>query len=294
MRNAIDLFASFIDEETYALFYYNGHAVGHNEDIYLATVESSLDEHDMTPLSQLLLHHGHVESVISDKNPLLGVIIYDSCRDDPKEFVKKKLEASKTCSGYIIKSSPNLVLGYGTMPNMKAFEESDMRTGTQVGVYMKHLLNHIRKKDLDIERVFKNVQSDFQRLTAASISEKMKPEYRSSLGQEMYLGANLRQKKANILQKAFFRLSRCEYLFSPFHMTSSKGRFEFPQGIKWNADDTNLSWVHGQVLFRDIQYNPSRLRIRAKTVVPTYLPGRCRQWTRRHSDYDCHPIPVFQ
>ena len=77
----------------------------------------------------------------------------------------------------------------------------------------------------------------------------MKPEYRSSLGQEMYLGANLRQKKANILQKAFFRLSRCEYLFSPFHMTSSKGRFEFPQGIKWNADDTNLSWVHGQVKY---------------------------------------------
>jgi len=247
LKNAIDLFASFIDEETYALFYYNGHAVGHNEDIYLATVESSLDEHDLSPLSQVLLHHGHVESVISDKNPLLGVIIYDSCRDDPKEFVKKKLEASKQSSGYIIKSSPNLVLGYGTMPNMKAFEESDIRTGTQVGVYMKHLLNHIRKKDLDIERVFKNVQNDFQKLTAASISERMKPEYRSSLGQEMYLGANLRQRKTTVLQKAFFRLNRCEYLFSPFSPTSSNGKFEFPQGIKWNQDDTNLSWVHGQV-----------------------------------------------
>ena len=44
LRNALDLFASFIDEETYALFYYNGHAVGHNKDIYLATVESSLGE----------------------------------------------------------------------------------------------------------------------------------------------------------------------------------------------------------------------------------------------------------
>ena len=41
------------DEETYALFYYNGHAVGHSEDIYLATVESSLDEHDPTPLYQV-------------------------------------------------------------------------------------------------------------------------------------------------------------------------------------------------------------------------------------------------
>jgi len=247
LKNAIDLFASFIDEETYALFYYNGHAVGHNEDIYLATVESSLDEHDLSPLSQVLLHHGHVEAVISDKNPLLGVIIYDSCRDDPKEFVKKKLEVSKQSTGYIIKSSSNLILAYGTMPNMKAFEESDLRTGTQVGVYMKHLLNHIGKKDLDIERVFKNVQNDFQKLTAASISEKMKPEYRSSLGQEMYLGANLRQRKTTVLQKAFFRLSRYEYLFPPFSSTSSHGRFEFPQGIKWNQDDTNLSWVHGQV-----------------------------------------------
>ncbi len=36
-RNAVDLFASFIDEETYCLFYYNGHAVGHSEDIYLGT-----------------------------------------------------------------------------------------------------------------------------------------------------------------------------------------------------------------------------------------------------------------
>merc|ERR1719361_2494830 len=117
---------------------------GHNEDIYLATVESSLDEHDLTPLSQVLLHHGHIESVISEKNPLLGVIIYDSCRDDPKEFIKKKLEASQQSSGYIIKSSPNLVIGYGTMANLKAFEENDTRTGTHIGIYMKHLLNHIR------------------------------------------------------------------------------------------------------------------------------------------------------
>ena len=28
----------------------------------LAPVESSLEEHDPTPLSQILLHHGHIES----------------------------------------------------------------------------------------------------------------------------------------------------------------------------------------------------------------------------------------
>ena len=131
---------------------------------------------------------------------------------------------------------------------MKAFEENDFRTGAQIGIYMKHILNHIHKKDLDIERVLKNVQTDFQKNTSASICEKMKPEYRSSLGQEMYLGANLRQKKATLLQKAFFRLTRPEYLFPPFLKNSSGGRFEFPQGIKWNGDDTNISWVHGQFI----------------------------------------------
>ncbi len=49
---------------------------------------------------------------------------------------------------------------------------------------MKHLLNHIRKRESDIETVFKGVQADFQQLTAAALSDKMKPEYRSSLGKE--------------------------------------------------------------------------------------------------------------
>ena len=104
-----------------------------------------------------------------------------------------------------------------------------------------------RKRDLDIETVFKYVQSDFHSLTSVSLADKMKPEYRSSLGQEMYLGASLRQKKCSLQQKAFFRLTRTEYLFSPFSQASAFGRFEFPQGIKWNQDDTNLSWVQGQV-----------------------------------------------
>ena len=243
------------------------------------------DEHDLTPLSQVLLHHGHVESAISEKNPLLGVVIYDSCRDDPKEFIKKKLDASKQSSGYIIKSSPNLVIGYGTMPNMKSFEENDMKTGENTGIYMKHLLNHIRRKDLDIERVFKNVQTDFQKLTAASISERMKPEYRSSLGQEMYLGANLRQRKTNVLQKAFFRLTRCDYLFSPFSPQSTSGKFEFQMGIKWNQDDTNLSWVHGQVsgknLFLFFRFCVSKSPASKTLILTIFEREFCLKWDQK-------------
>ena len=44
-----------------------------------------------------------------------------------QEYIKRKLEQSKQSSGYIMKNSPNLVVGYGTMPNMKAYEENDTR-----------------------------------------------------------------------------------------------------------------------------------------------------------------------
>ena len=35
MRLALDLFCELINEQTYALFYFNGHALGHGSDIYL-------------------------------------------------------------------------------------------------------------------------------------------------------------------------------------------------------------------------------------------------------------------
>ena len=42
VRNAVDLFAKMIDRTTYALFYYNGHALGSGDDMYLAATDSTL------------------------------------------------------------------------------------------------------------------------------------------------------------------------------------------------------------------------------------------------------------
>ena len=42
VRNAVDLFSVLIDRATHALFYYNGHALGSGDDMYLAATDSTL------------------------------------------------------------------------------------------------------------------------------------------------------------------------------------------------------------------------------------------------------------
>ena len=50
------MFSSFIDEETYCLFYYNGHAVGHSEDIYLGNLF----------IIEQLTSHGEIRCTVPD------------------------------------------------------------------------------------------------------------------------------------------------------------------------------------------------------------------------------------
>ena len=40
LSSAVDMFCAFIDRNTYALFYYNGHAIGHGNDVYLVSKDT--------------------------------------------------------------------------------------------------------------------------------------------------------------------------------------------------------------------------------------------------------------
>ena len=41
VRNAVDMFCTFVDRNTYALFYYNGHALGQRNDVYLVSKDTN-------------------------------------------------------------------------------------------------------------------------------------------------------------------------------------------------------------------------------------------------------------
>ena len=44
LKSAVDTFCAFIDRNTYALFYYNGHAIGHGNDVYLVSKDTDFKE----------------------------------------------------------------------------------------------------------------------------------------------------------------------------------------------------------------------------------------------------------
>ena len=62
IHKAVDLFCSFINEQTYAFFYFNGHALGHGSDIYLVGKDSSID--GTKPVMKQLIWHGEIETAL--------------------------------------------------------------------------------------------------------------------------------------------------------------------------------------------------------------------------------------
>ncbi len=60
VRAAVELFASLINGSTYAVFYYNGHALGSGDDMYLAAVDSTLQPG--VPVAQQLIWRGEIET----------------------------------------------------------------------------------------------------------------------------------------------------------------------------------------------------------------------------------------
>ena len=131
VRHAIDLFAAFIDGSTYALFYYNGHALGYGNDVYLVARDTNFDAG--LPLNETLLWHGEVETKLDRCNPLSFTIIYDSCRDTPPDVIADMVRSARHEPFSL---SSNFCIGYGTRPSMRSFEKLDGKSGSSQGVHI--------------------------------------------------------------------------------------------------------------------------------------------------------------
>ena len=73
MRNAIEMFSTFIDSGTYALFYFNGHAIGHGNDVYLVAKDTDLNPE--ISLRDNLMWHGEVETRLDKCRCVCAVLL---------------------------------------------------------------------------------------------------------------------------------------------------------------------------------------------------------------------------
>ncbi len=235
IHRAVEVFCSLIDGYTYAFFYFNGHALGHGNDIYLVGKDSNLL--DDSGGTRQLVWHGDIEMAVGKSRPLLTTIIYDSCRDQIPEAVSHLLNNKP-----INNESNNCCIGYGTRQSMRSFVKMDNRSGLSQSLYTKYLLQHIKTKNISVGTMFERLNCSFTMSEDASVVAQMKPEFKDSTRQAFSLAAPLRHSYASRLHKRFFQLCRFEALASK--MFDSK--IEVQLGLSWCHDSKSPIWIQGK------------------------------------------------
>ncbi len=112
------------------------------------------------------------------------MVIYDSCRDAPPDFLERALKRREAIT-YV----SSMVVAYGTRDGMSSYEYSDVSVAQ--GLYMRHLLRHIDTDD-SVSTLFERLTDTFAREEDPSITSKMKPEFKIATKQIMSLNAPLR------------------------------------------------------------------------------------------------------
>ena len=201
-------------------------------------------------------------------NPLLCIVIYDSCRDAAPasmEAAMKRREAITYMSSFVV--------AYGTRDGMRSYEYSDvsvaqvcllfsktpppiiLHSGSNFlqGLYMKHLVRHIDTME-SVSSLFESLTDSFVAEENPSITSKMKPEYKIATKQKMCLNTPTRTNgsKFTSLDRTFFNLCRFEPAVAASAATTFKSsfgfsdQFEFEVGIVCQADHV-FEWVTGLV-----------------------------------------------
>ncbi|TRY68753.1 hypothetical protein TCAL_04690 [Tigriopus californicus] len=248
VRNAVDLFCTFVDETTYALFYYNGHALGYGEETYLVAKDSDLSPN--LPLEAQLIWHGEIELRINRCHPLLGLIIYDSCRDVAPDSIKGLLSQAHH---EMITFSTSFLIAYGTKAGMRSFEYANQSVCQ--GVYMKHLLKYIRANQ-SIGTVFESVTDSFTREEDPSIAaSRMTPEFKNATKQILFLNSPFRTRKFSTGFHKFFQICRYEPLYGGFKDAGHSNEFICDLAIQRDPTSGQVIWITGGKQMADCDPN---------------------------------------
>lgn len=142
-------------DQTVGLFYYAGHGVQYQDENYLVPIDADVKyEDDITrmcfPVQRMVLAN------MERSNSRMNIVILDACRNNPFPATTRSVSAGlgemKRARGSFIAfaTSPGSVASDGTGRN---------------GLYTQELIKALRKPNLTIEQVFKEVRMNVLRLS---------------------------------------------------------------------------------------------------------------------------------
>ncbi|MBL0743563.1 caspase family protein [Chryseolinea lacunae] len=142
-------------DQTVGLFYYAGHGVQYQDENYLVPVDADVKfEDDIArmcfPVQRMVLAN------MERSNSRMNIVILDACRNNPFPATSRSLGSGLG----EMKRARGSFIAYATAPGSVASDGSGRN-----GLYTQELLKALKKPNLTIEQVFKDVRMNVLRLS---------------------------------------------------------------------------------------------------------------------------------
>ena len=145
-------------DQTVGLFYYAGHGVQYQDENYLVPVDADVKfEDDIArmcfPVQRMVLAN------MERSNSRMNIVILDACRNNPFPATTRSVSSGLG----EMKRARGSFIAYATSPGSVASDGAGRN-----GLYTQELLKALRKPNLTIEQVFKDVRMNVLRLSGIS------------------------------------------------------------------------------------------------------------------------------
>jgi tetratricopeptide (TPR) repeat protein len=142
-------------DQTVGLFYYAGHGVQYQDENYLVPVDADVKFEDdilrmCFPVQRMVLAN------MERSNSRMNIVILDACRNNPFPATNRSVGAGLA----EMKRARGSFIAYATSPGSVASDGSGRN-----GLYTQELIKALRKPNLTIEQVFKDVRVNVLRLS---------------------------------------------------------------------------------------------------------------------------------
>ncbi len=142
-------------DQTVGLFYYAGHGVQYQDENYLVPVDADVKYEDdilrmCFPVQRMVLAN------MERSNSRMNIVILDACRNNPFPATTRSVSAGLA----EMKRARGSFIAYATSPGSVASDGSGRN-----GLYTQELIKALRKPNLTIEQVFKDVRVNVLRLS---------------------------------------------------------------------------------------------------------------------------------
>ena len=142
-------------DQTVGLFYYAGHGVQYQDENYLVPVDADVKFEDdilrmCFPVQRMVLAN------MERSNSRMNIVILDACRNNPFPATNRSVNAGLA----EMKRARGSFIAYATSPGSVASDGAGRN-----GLYTQELIKALRKPNLTIEQVFKDVRVNVLRLS---------------------------------------------------------------------------------------------------------------------------------